>query len=149
MRLAVAFKVCKAHIRIGNTVTGKIKDTKITTVTEGKLTVAISPDFAPMEFVDPTKTGQDMFVGFDPILAQYIADELGLELVIMDMEFDAVVEALVGRGFDLEEDFFEFEKPVDGDFGGVCVGDPYGESYWCEFDPSGLCIACYWEDAEA
>ena len=69
--------------------------------------------------------------------------------MFLGMEFDAVVEALVGRGFDLEEDFFEFEKPVDGDCGGVCVGNPYGESYWCEFDPSGLCIACYWEDAEA
>ena len=76
------------------TVSGKFKDTKVTTVTEGKLTVAISPDFAPMEFVDPTKTGQDMYVGFDPILAQYIADELGLELVIMPMSFDACQTAV-------------------------------------------------------
>ena len=38
--------------------------------------------------------------------------------MFLGMEFDAVVETLVGRGFDLEEDFFEFEKPVDGDFGG-------------------------------
>ena len=30
------------------TVTGKFKDTKVATITEGKLTVAISPDFAPM-----------------------------------------------------------------------------------------------------
>ena len=29
------------------------------------LKVAMSPDFAPMEFVDATKTGQDQFVGFD------------------------------------------------------------------------------------
>ena len=29
----------------------------IKTVTPGVLTVAISPDFAPMEFVDPTKEG--------------------------------------------------------------------------------------------
>ena len=56
--------------------------------------------------------------------------------MFLGMEFDAVVEALVGRGFDLEEDFFEFEKPVDGDFGGLCVGNPYGKSYWCEFDPA-------------
>ena len=27
------------------------------------LKVAMSPDFSPMEFVDPTKTGQDKFVG--------------------------------------------------------------------------------------
>ena len=79
------------------TVTGKFKDTKVATVTEGKLTVAISPDFAPMEFVDPTKTGQDMFVGFDPILAKYIAEELGLELEIMPMDFDAC-QAAVATG---------------------------------------------------
>ena len=76
------------------TTTGKYTNTKVTTVTEGKLTVAISPDFAPMEFVDPTKTGQDMYVGFDVILANYIADELGLELVIMPMSFDACQTAV-------------------------------------------------------
>ena len=68
--------------------------TSVETVKEGKLTVAISPDFAPMEFVDPTKSGQDMFVGFDPMLANYIADELGLELVIMPMSFDACQTAV-------------------------------------------------------
>lgn len=60
-----------------------------TTVTEGKLTVALSPDFAPMEFVDASKTGQDQYVGFDVTLSQYIADELGLELVITPMSFEA------------------------------------------------------------
>ena len=76
------------------TVTGNFKDAKPSTITAGKLTVAISPDFAPMEFVDPTKTGQDMYVGFDVTLANYIADELGLELVIMPMSFDACQTAV-------------------------------------------------------
>ena len=57
----------------------------VQTVTPGKLTVALSPDFAPMEFVDMDGN----FAGFDVLLAQYIADELGLELVIMPMSFDA------------------------------------------------------------
>ena len=76
------------------TVTGKFKDAKPSTITAGKLTVAISPDFAPMEFVDPTKSGQDMYVGFDVTLANYIADELNLELVIMPMSFDACQTAV-------------------------------------------------------
>lgn len=59
------------------------------TVAEGKLTVATSPDFAPMEFVDASKSGQDQYVGFDITLAKYIADEMGLELVIQPMSFDA------------------------------------------------------------
>lgn len=61
----------------------------IKTVTSGKLTVATSPDFAPMEFVDATKKGQDKYVGFDITLARYLADEMGLELVISPMSFDA------------------------------------------------------------
>ena len=76
------------------TLTGNYKDTKVATVAEGKLTIAVSPDFAPMEFVDPTKSGQDMYVGFDLILAHYIAEELGLELVIMPMSFEACQTAV-------------------------------------------------------
>ena len=76
------------------TITGNYKNTKVPTVTEGKLTVAVSPDFAPMEFVDPTKTGNDMYVGFDLTMANYFADELGLELVIMPMSFDACQTAV-------------------------------------------------------
>lgn len=58
------------------------------TVTPGKLTVATSPDFAPMEFVDASKTGQEQYVGFDVTLAKYLAKEMGLELQIMPMDFD-------------------------------------------------------------
>ena len=49
------------------------------------LKVAMSPDFAPMEFVDATKTGQDQFVGFDVTLAKYLAQEMGMELEIVPM----------------------------------------------------------------
>lgn len=69
-------------------------DGTLKTVTPGKLTVAISPDFAPMEFVDASKDGQDKYVGFDPTLARYLADEMGLELVISPMSFDACQTAV-------------------------------------------------------
>ena len=83
------------------TLTGNYKNTKVATVTEGKLTVAISPDFAPMEFVDPTKEGQDKYVGFDVSLAKFIADELGLELVIMPMSFEACQTAVYAGTVDM------------------------------------------------
>ena len=63
---------------------------EVATVTPGKLTVAISPDFAPMEFVDT----EGNFAGFDVKLAQFIADEMGLELVITPMSFDACQTAV-------------------------------------------------------
>ncbi len=59
----------------------------------GKLKVATSPDFAPMAFVDTSKQGQEQYVGFDIMLANYIADEMGKELEIMPMSFDACARA--------------------------------------------------------
>ena len=55
-------------------------EAKVKTVNSGVLTVALSPDFAPMEFVDTSKTGQDQYVGFDVFLAKFLAEELELKL---------------------------------------------------------------------
>lgn len=60
----------------------------------GKLTIGVSPDFAPMEFKDVTKTGDDMYVGSDMAMARYIAEKMGLELEIKAMEFSAIQQAV-------------------------------------------------------
>ena len=60
----------------------------------GVLTVCLSPDFAPMEFVDSSKTGQDQYVGFDVTLAKFIADYIGVDLEIQAMGFDACQTAV-------------------------------------------------------
>ena len=60
----------------------------------GVLTVALSPDYSPMEFVDSSKTGQEQYVGFDVMLAQFIAEELGVKLEIQAMSFDACQTAV-------------------------------------------------------
>ena len=60
----------------------------------GVITVALSPDFAPMEFVDSAKEGQDQYVGFDVTLAKYIAEQLGVKLDIQAMSFDACQTAV-------------------------------------------------------
>ena len=56
-------------------------------------TVAMSPDFAPMEFVDLAKEGDNKYVGFDVILAKYLAKEMNKKLVIKPMSFDAAMAA--------------------------------------------------------
>ena len=94
----------------GCSTSGSSNDTTIPTVTKGKLTVATSPDFAPMEFVDPTKSGQDMYVGFDVTLAKYIADSLGLELVIMPMSFDACQTAVYAGTVDMSISGFSWTE---------------------------------------
>ena len=65
------------------------------------LTVAMSPDFAPMEFYDTAKSGSDAIVGFDVLLATYIAKELGMKLVIDPMSFDASMAAVTSGNADL------------------------------------------------
>lgn len=66
-----------------------------------ELVVATSPDFSPMEFVDASKTGDDKYVGFDIILAHYLAKELNMKLVIKPMSFDACTAALEVESADL------------------------------------------------
>ena len=54
----------------------------------GVLKVAVSPDFAPYEFMDPSKSGQDTYVGADIEMIKYIAEKLGVEIEILAMDFD-------------------------------------------------------------
>ena len=65
------------------------------------LVVAMSPDFAPMEFYDTAKSGNDAIVGFDVLLAKYIAKELGMKLVLDPMSFDASMAAVTSGNADL------------------------------------------------
>ena len=67
----------------------------------GVLTVALSPDFSPMEFVDSSKEGQDAYVGFDVTLAKYIAEYFGVELEIQAMSFDACQTAVAMGAVDM------------------------------------------------
>ena len=70
----------------------------IETVTEGKLTVATSPDFAPYEFYAIDENGNPSLAGFDIALAGYIADHMGLELEVIPMDFDGVLmEVATGK----------------------------------------------------
>lgn len=60
----------------------------------GELHITLSPDFAPMEFIDSSKDGQEQYVGLDVFLAKYIADYIGVDLVIEPMSFDACQTAV-------------------------------------------------------
>lgn len=72
-----------------------------TTLTEGTLTVATSPDFAPYEFYAIDDAGNPQLSGFDISLAQYIADYLGLALEIIPMDFDGVLAELTNGTVDI------------------------------------------------
>lgn len=67
---------------------------KMDLIEEGKLYVGTSTDYAPYEFLDLTKEGDEKYVGSDIALAKEIAKELGLELVIKVMAFDTLLAAI-------------------------------------------------------
>ena len=62
-------------------------------VTEGSLTFAVSPDYPPFEnLVD----GE--YVGLDMDLGRAVAEQLGLECVYTNIDFDGIVPAIVAGG---------------------------------------------------
>ncbi len=60
------------------------------TIEEGKLIMSTNAQFPPYEMT----TDDGGFAGIDVEIAQAIADKLGLELVIMDIDFDAALLAV-------------------------------------------------------
>lgn len=72
-----------------------------TTVTAGKLTIATSPDFAPYEFYHINSDGTPELSGFDVALGKRIAEDLGLEVQFVPMDFDGILMELQSGNVDL------------------------------------------------
>ena len=67
----------------------------------GVLRVATEVYFAPQEFIDPDLEGQDAYVGADMDLARLIAERMGVELVIVPMEYTEILQAVATDRCDL------------------------------------------------
>lgn len=67
----------------------------------GVLRVATEPYFAPQEFIDPDKEGQEQYAGADMNLAALIAERMGVSLEIIPMDFADVLPALAEDKCDL------------------------------------------------
>ena len=96
--LALTMVTCMAAAM---TASAEVDTDSIETVTDGKLTVATSPDFAPYEFYAIGEDGSPTLAGFDMALAQSIADYIGLELEVVTMDFDGVLSELQTQSVDL------------------------------------------------
>lgn len=77
--------------------TGTLKDI----LDRGYMTVATEPYFAPNEFIDPSKQGEEQYVGADIELAKYIAEKLGVECRIVPLEFSAVLSSVQEGKYDM------------------------------------------------
>ena len=69
---------------------------ELTTVEAGKLTMATNATFPPYEYIEGGQVA-----GIDAEIITAVAEKLGLEPVIEDMEFDAVIEAVKGGKADI------------------------------------------------
>jgi len=67
----------------------------------GKITLVTEPYFAPMEFIDPNKSGDDQFQGVDIEIAKYIADKLDVELEIVALDFTPLLVAMADGKYDM------------------------------------------------
>ena len=67
---------------------------------KGKLVVGTASGYPPYEFIDITSANQDI-VGIDMELAQAIADKLGVELEIQDMNFTSLISSIPTHKVDM------------------------------------------------
>jgi len=61
---------------------------------DGEIVFVTAPGFAPFIFLDPNLTGDEAIVGSDATMARFIAQELGVDLVIQTMDFATSLAAV-------------------------------------------------------
>lgn len=69
----------------------------------GRLSIAVSPDLAPMEFVIPAEDDENtlLLAGFDISLGEYLADAMELEVQWLPMEFEDCLHAVEDGAADM------------------------------------------------
>lgn len=72
------------------------EESSMKTAQEGKLIMATNAEFPPYEYYEG-----DEIVGIDAEIAAAVAEELGLELQIEDMAFDAIITAVTSGKADI------------------------------------------------
>ena len=68
---------------------------------KGVVTVASEPYFAPYEFIDTSKEGDEQYCGADVWFAKFIADRMGVDMQFVPLEFSAVLTSVVEGKNDL------------------------------------------------
>ncbi len=87
LALAMVFALCAAA------------SAELKTVQDGKLVMATSAAFPPYEYYSDEES--DKIIGIDAEIAGLIAEKLGLELVIEDIEFASIISGVQQGKFDM------------------------------------------------
>lgn len=103
MKKIIAFLLA-AILVLGCTACGRKKDEGNDRLAQikakGYIELCTEPYFAPFEYVDPTKTGDDQYQGMDLEVAKYIADKIGVDLKITALDFTAVLAGVADGKYD-------------------------------------------------
>lgn len=103
MKKMIAFLLA-AILVLGCTACGSKKDEGNDRLAQikakGYIELCTEPYFAPFEYVDPTKTGDDQYQGMDLEVAKYIADKIGVDLKITALGFTAVLAGVADGKYD-------------------------------------------------
>lgn len=87
-------------------------DGELTTISKGTLTVGLSPDFPPMEYLDG-----DKLIGSDVELITAVAEDLGLKVKFEQQKFDQLINSVRTDRVDLVisgmSDTVERQKTLD------------------------------------
>ena len=84
---ALGLSACSGAI-VGNQTAA---DSKVKTIQSGVLTVGLSPDFPPMEYLNPS---DDKLVGVDVDLVTELSKRLGLKVNFVQQKFDQLISSV-------------------------------------------------------
>lgn len=76
------------------------KDEIVSILGKDQLVMATSADYPPYEFIQEVN-GKQKIVGFDIFMAEYIAEQWGVDLVIQDVKFEALLTGLETGMYDM------------------------------------------------
>ena len=100
MAILLAAVLALACTACGGSKNGETKDRLAQIKEKGYIELCTEPYFAPYEYVDPNKSGEDQYQGMDIEVARYIADKLGVDLKITALDFTAVLAGVADGKYD-------------------------------------------------
>ena len=100
MAILLAAVLALACTACGSSKNGETKDRLAQIKEKGYIELCTEPYFAPYEYVDPNKSGEDQYQGMDIEVARYIADKLGVDLKITALDFTAVLAGVADGKYD-------------------------------------------------
>lgn len=100
--LVLSLLVSLSGCASGGKAKGRVENNRLDEIIErGYIEVVTEPYFVPFQFIDPSKNGNEKYVGSDIEFAKYIAEKLGVELRVVPLEFTAVLGGISEGKYDL------------------------------------------------